>query len=220
MPLEFKSVQSGVVEYVRTQILTGALKANQKMNESDLASKIGVSRPPIREAFLILESEHLIVSIPRKGAYVTNVSIEDLLGLCQVREMIECYAIDLLQSKNIKELPLVELAFKEATNLPFPTSGNSEELLHYHKIFFDYHRRLVEAGGNSRIIHFYKGISSNLTRYQIMSLFVPGSVTHSLEDHRAILDLIGMGEYEKAKKEVISHINYTKDFLKKNRFLE
>jgi DNA-binding GntR family transcriptional regulator len=213
--MEIKSVQNSVVEYLRSQIATGRLGANQKLNENQLASKLGISRPPIREAFRILESEHLIVSIPRKGAYVTNVSIEDLLGLCQVREMIECYTIDLLKAKKIKELPQVELALEEATRLPFPSVENPDEMLHYHKVFFDYHRKLVEAVGNYRIIHFYNGISLNLTRYQIMYLFVPGSGRHSLQDHREILDFIRMGEYDKAKECLVNHIDYTAEVLQK-----
>ena len=215
MEITVTSVQNSVVEYLRSQIATGRLRANQKLNESDLASKLGISRPPIREAFRILESEHLVVSIPRKGAYVADVSIEDLLGLCQVREMIECYTIDLLKAKNIRELPQVELALEEASHLSLPSVDNPDEMLHYHKVFFDYHRKLVEAVGNYRIIYFYNAISLNLTRYQIMYLFVPGSSRQSLQDHREILDFIKMGEYDKAKECLVNHIDYTAEVLKR-----
>lgn len=211
--MEIISVQNSVVEYLRSQIATGRLRANQKLNENDLASKLGISRPPIREAFRILESEHLVVSIPRKGAFVADVSFGDLLELCQVREMIECFAIDLLKAKNIKELPQVELALEEATRLSPPSVENPDELLYYHKVFFDFHSKLVEALGNYRIVHFYKAIALSLTRYRIMYLLVPGSGTHSLQDHREILDFIRMAEYDKAKKCLVKHIDYIVEVL-------
>ena len=55
MLMEIKSVSVTVVDYLRTQIITGKLSANQKINENDLATSLGVSRPPISEAFRILE---------------------------------------------------------------------------------------------------------------------------------------------------------------------
>ena len=212
--MEIKSVSNTVVEYLRSQIVTGKLGANKKLNENDLASSLGISRPPIREAFRMLESEHLVVSIPRKGAYVADVSIEDLLGLCQVREMIECFTIDQLKAKNIKELPQVELALEEASRLSLPSADNLDELLNYHKVFFDFHTKLVEAVGNYRIVHFYKMIALCLTRYRIMYLLVPGSSTHSLQDHREILDFIRMGEYDKAKECLKKHIDYIVEVLR------
>ncbi|MGD0916115.1 MAG: GntR family transcriptional regulator [Thermodesulfobacteriota bacterium] len=211
--MEIKSVSNTVIEYLRSQIVTGKLRANQKLNENDLASSLGISRPPIREAFRTLENEHLVVSIPRKGTYVTNISIEDLLELCQVRKMIESYTIDLLKTKSIKELPQVESSLEEAGRLPLPSFENQDEMLYYHKVFADFHGKLIEAVSNYRIIHFYKAISLNLTRYQIMYLFIPGSVRHSLQDHREILDFIKRGEYDKAKECIENHINYTAEVL-------
>jgi DNA-binding GntR family transcriptional regulator len=211
--MEIKSVSNSVVEYLRSQIVTGRLRANQKLNENDLALSLGISRPPIREAFRTLENEHFVISIPRKGTYVTNVSIEDLSELFQVRKMIESYTIDLLETKSIKGLPHVESSLEEAGRLPPPSVENQDEMLHYLKVFSDFHGKLVEAGSNYRIIHFYKAISLNLTRYQVMYLFIPGSVRHSLKDHREILDFIKKGEYDKAKECLMNHINYTAEVL-------
>ena len=210
------SVSNTVVEYLRSQIVTGRLGANQKLNENDLASSLGISRPPIREAFRMLESEHLVVTIPRKGVYVSDLSIEDLKGLCEVREMIECYTIDLLKNKNIKDLPVVDLALAEGSRLSLPSVENLNEMVHYHKVFADFHIKLVESAGNDRLLQIYKSISTNLTRYQIIYLFIPGAAPHSVDEHHQVLDLIKMGSYEKAKEIMRQHINYAFGLLKKN----
>jgi DNA-binding GntR family transcriptional regulator len=213
MLMEIKSVSVTVVDYLRTQIITGKLSANQKINENDLATSLGVSRPPIREAFRILENEHLLVSIPRKGTYVSDVSIEDLIGLFQTREMIETYSFDLLKSLDPSEFSPVEATFEEAVGLPLPSIENPEEMLHFHQVFAGFHTRLVELTGNFRIIHFYKTIALNLTRYQVMYLFMPGSVDQSLEDHREILDLIKKGAYDEAKKSLLKHLEFASRVL-------
>jgi DNA-binding GntR family transcriptional regulator len=214
MTIEINSVLNFVTEYLRNQIVTGKLVAGQKLNENDLASNLGISRPPIREAFRMLESEHLVVSIPRKGSYVSEVSMGDLQGLCEVREMIECYTIDLLKAKNVRALPEVNLALEEASRISLPSIDDPAGMLHYHKVFAGFHTKLVESAGNYRIIHFYKATTSNLARYQLMYLFIPGSGRHSLQDHQEVVDFIRMGDYEKAKECLVNHINYTYDVLR------
>jgi len=76
--MEIKTVTNTVTEYLRKQIITGELVADQRINETDLAARLKISRPPIREALRILENEHLVINIPRKGTNVTKISIEDL----------------------------------------------------------------------------------------------------------------------------------------------
>ena len=60
-------VKDSVVQSLRTQIIIGELTPGQKLNELVLSSLLGISRPPLREAFRLLENEHLAHSIPRKG---------------------------------------------------------------------------------------------------------------------------------------------------------
>jgi len=216
--MEIKSVTDSVTEYLRKQIITGELAADQRLNESDLASRLDISRPPLREAFRILENEHLVVSIPRKGTYVSNISIEDLNEVYQARDMLECYAIDLLKARNIRDFPNVTASVESASDLSIPAQDNREEVFTYLKAFVDFHIKLIESTGNNWVIHFYNSISSHLARYQFIYLYIPGSGRRSIEEHKQILDFIKAGNYEKAKKFMREHVNYTFEFLK-NRIL-
>jgi DNA-binding GntR family transcriptional regulator len=212
--MEIKSVPKTVVEYLRDQILVGQLAPGQKLSENDLASHLDISRPPLREAFRILENECLVVSIPRRGTYVSDVSIEDLRDVYQAREMIERYAIDLLKTKNIIELPQVELAAEATSHLSTPSNDDPEAMLHYGRAFANYHISLVESAGNARLFKFYRGLSSSLTRYKIMYLFIEGSGPRSIREHRQFLDLIKRKAYKEAKKLMREHINISFEFLK------
>lgn len=212
--MEIKSITESVVEYLRLQIITGELAAGQKLNETELASHLIISRPPLREAFRILENEYLVVNIPRKATYISDISIEDLKEVYQAREMLECYAIDLLKDKNIRKLPNATASVKTASDLPIPSQDNREEVFTYLKAFVDFHIKLIESTGNHWVIHFYNSISSHLARYQFIYLYIPGSGRRSIEEHNQILDFIKTGNYEKAKKFMREHINYTFEFLK------
>ena len=217
--MKIKNVTSTVVEYLRKQIITGDLKPGQRLNEAELASHLDVSRPPLREAFRILESENLVFSIPRRGTNVSDISIEDLEEVYQAREMIEYYAIDLFKAKNIRQLPNVVTSVESASKLPMPSQDNREEVFTYLKAFVDFHIKLIEATGNRWVIHFYDSISSHLARYQFIYLYIPRSGRRSIEEHKQILDFINSGAYEKAKEFMRGHINYTFEFLR-NKILQ
>jgi DNA-binding GntR family transcriptional regulator len=217
--MEIKTVTNIATEYLRKQIVTGELAAGQRLNEADLASRLNISRPPIREAFRILENEHLVVNIPRKWTNVSEISIEGLQDIYQAREMFECYAIDILKAKDIRELPNVIASVESASDLSIPSQDNREEIFTYLKAFVDFHIKLIESTGNNWVVHFYDSISSHLARYQFFYLYVPGSGRRSIDEHQHIISLIKRGSYGKAKKFMREHINYTFEFLR-NKMLQ
>jgi len=217
--MEIKTITNIVAEHLRKQIVTGELAPGQRLNETDLASRLNVSRPPIREALRILENEHLVVNIPRKWTNVSEISIEDLQEVYQAREMLEYYAIDILKAKNIRKVPNVTASIESESNLSIPSQDNREEVFLYIKAFAGFHIKLIESTGNNWLLHFYNSIGSSLARYQSLYLYIPGSGQRSMEDHQHILSLIERGAYEKAKKIMREHINYTFEMLR-NKMLQ
>lgn len=205
--MEIIGVTRSAFQYLRVKIITGELPAGQKLNENQLSSLLDISRPPLREAFRLLEHEHLVVNIPRKGTYVTNISREDFREVYHAREMIECYAIDLLETKNIRELPQVGSVLDQTIDLSLPSNAEGEEKLDYLMAFANFHVALVEAAGNSRLIYFYQAISSNLSRYQFMYAYIPGLTRNSQEEHQQIMELIKIGAYDRAKEHLQAHID-------------
>jgi DNA-binding GntR family transcriptional regulator len=217
--MEIKTVTNIATEYLRKQIITGELVADQRITETDLAARLNISRPPIREALRILENEHLVINIPRKGTNVTKISKEHIQDIYQAREMLECYAIDILKAKNIRMLPEVSASVESASNLSIPSQDNKEEVFTYLNAFVDFHIKLIGSTGNNWVVHFYNSISSNLARYQFLYLYIPGSGMRSAEEHHKILDFIKTGNYDKAKKFMKEHIYYTFEFLQ-NKILQ
>jgi len=211
--MNFKSVKESATEYIRDKIITGEFVAGHAINETALASRLNISRPPIREALRTLENEHLVVSVPRKGTYVTELSIEDLRELYQLREMVEGYSVELLKEKNIRNLPAVSSSLEEFSRLPEPDDENMEQRLIYLRSSYDFHIKLVESSGNKMLTSWNTSVRSHLNRYQFIYFYIPDSKQCSRESHQEILDLITVGNYEKAQKSLIKHIRYTFEFL-------
>ena len=204
--LSVKGVTESVAQYLRIHIIEGELAPGQKLNEIELAERLGISRPPLREAFRVMENEHLIVSVPRKGCYVTEVSIEDCREVYQAREMIECFSVEVLQARGSRDLPKVTSALKVSEDLPMPTSADPYEKYEYLKAIADFHISLVESAGNSRLNRFYYANLSALARYQSMYVYIDGLMNKSQEIHMQILHLIENGDYGQAKEKLTAHI--------------
>jgi DNA-binding GntR family transcriptional regulator len=213
--MEILNVTGSVLQYLRDKIITGELKSGQKLNENALSSSLSISRPPLREVFRMLEKDHMVINIPRKGTYVAELSVKDYEELSQIREMMECYAIDLLKTSNIRDLPKVTLALNKALSLPmFNNSVDPEELLNRIRVILNFHSSLVESAGNSRLVYNYHSVSLNLARYQFIYFYVSGSAQHSLDDHSKILEFIRNGNYDQAKEELRKHIHYTMELVR------
>lgn len=212
--LEIKTASELVLEHLREQIISAQLKPGEYLNESLLSSKLKVSRPPIREAFQILEQEKLIISIPRKGRYVAEISEGNLREIYEVRIMIECYAIELLSKKGFRDFSKLEKALEEARAFSTPSLKNQKEKLNFIFTMEHFHTELVESAGNGLLFHFYQTLKPNLLRYRYIYLFIPGMAKKFLKQHGQILDLLKKGEYRKAKSLLLIHMNNSFQLMK------
>jgi DNA-binding GntR family transcriptional regulator len=217
--MEILSVTESTLQFLRKRIINGELKPGQKLNESSLSGELGISRPPLRETFRILGKDHLMVTIPRKGTYVTELSINDFEEIGQVREMIECFTIDLIKTSGIRNLPKVTAAINRGLTLPLPfKTADPDELLNGIKLLLDFHDSLIESSGNSRMAYIHHSMSYNLARYQFIYFQIEGAVQHSLDDHKKVLQLIRNSNYDQAKEELRKHIKYAGELVKSKVF--
>ena len=94
-----KSFVETVADYLRESILQGEMKPGEKLNQNKVLEKLGISSIPFREALRILEKEGLIISRPGKGSWVAGISHKDLEETFEMREMIEVFALELIQKR-------------------------------------------------------------------------------------------------------------------------
>ena len=204
--MKIRGVTDTITIFLREQIMTGDLRAGVKLNEIELSESLGVSRPPLREAFRTLEQEKLVVSIPRRGVHVAEISIMDCEQVFHAREMIEHSAIDIIKKLTTHNLLIMKRSLEHAREFSLPTSMRSREMLDYFRVMADFHVKLVEASENNWLIHFYKMISPSLARYQIMYLLTADNRDASMTDHNQILEFLMKGSSEDAKQVLTSHI--------------
>lgn len=91
-PIEDQTRRGQIVLQIREIIVSGRVKPGERLTETDLATRLGVSRGPLREAIRELVDTGLVVSIPYKGLFVRSTTAKDLKELYSLRTTLECLA--------------------------------------------------------------------------------------------------------------------------------
>jgi DNA-binding GntR family transcriptional regulator len=203
-----KSVVETVADYLRESIVAGDLKPGEKINNTDIAERLGVSSIPVREALRILESEGLMVSLPDRGSWVSRVSRKDLEEVIEMRTFLEMFGVDLLK-KNIENNPEILNRLKEIDIFEQAANLGPESCLIFH-------RRLIELAENRKLLALYDVMLTYTRRYQRMAYTIRHGGNCCVEPHSAILNPLIQGDYEMAKEAIRAHLDDGREKLLAN----
>lgn len=186
-----------VCNVIREAIIRGDFKPGERLKQSDLAEKMGVSRMPIREAFRKLESEGLILLEPHKGAVVKSININDIEEIYALRSELEKMAVyqsvELLTQEDIGQLSsLVD------------QMENAEDADTFVQYNIDFHRLLVKRCRWERLNSFIGTLWNGLP--QQTPHLLSGQIETSNTEHRKILEAVLKKDKETAAKLVSEHI--------------
>jgi len=214
--LKYQNISTSILEFLRRQIVSGKIQGGERLIENKLSVELGVSRPPLRETFRILQNESLLRTTPRLGTFVTELSSADFNQICDLRIMVECFAVQQLKNIGKKELPELEkiVEIQNAVQIPKKFIDEEQKYTLFWK-FANFHLQLVESAGNAYLTHWYRGLSSNIARYQYLFFFQPGAIAKDLNDHTEMLALIKSDQLEEAEHLMKSHLEYQRKKLMK-----
>jgi len=130
---EVLSIKQLVYNNLRNRIISGELPPGSRLLELELSDEMDVSRAPIREAFNMLEKDGFVKIIPRKGVVVSEVTIDDIYAIWEMRMLIEPYAaritLDAIPSEEIEEMEK-EILYVKAHPEEFERYMESDLKLH------------------------------------------------------------------------------------------
>lgn len=188
---------------LRTAIVDGALAPGARLLEQDLATSLGVSRVPLREAFRVLAGEGLVVIQPHRGAVVSQRSDAELRELFEVRSMFESAAARRLAETR----PAVALDKLDAMIAEMKAAVRAKDMEAYSGLAARFHDLMVAASDNALLLRLYEQIRTNLRRYQTMMSNLPGSPAESIREHEKILRAIRAGDGTVAALAAETHVD-------------
>ena len=205
----YKPLRDVVFENLREAILEGKLKPGQRLMEVQLAEQLGVSRTPVREAIRKLELEGLVIMLPRKGAYVANMSLKDILDVLEIRASLEGLAASLaaerISPEDIKKLEDIAEEFEKSAN-----TSDVEALL---KKDVEFHECIFKATNNKRLHQLINSLWEQVYRFRVTYISDYDSSVSIINEHKLILEAIKKGDTDTAKKHAREHIEKAEQFM-------
>ena len=207
--LQAKSTNLGdqTYERLRELILSRQIPGGTELPEGRLAERLNVSRTPMREALVRLIGEGLLERAADRAYRVRAVSAREFFECMQVRELLECYAIE-------KSMPLVhaeELVALRQELLVLP-SAQEDDMAHWR---YDnrFHTFFAKVAGNETM-------AQSITQMRVVArLFRISSVLHRQsendDEHLAILDAVTRRDVEAAKSAMRAHLCNLQDDVRR-----
>jgi DNA-binding GntR family transcriptional regulator len=196
---------------LRELIFSGQLGAGTDHLESELATQLGMSRTPVREALLRLETQGLLEVRPRKGVRITTLSRNDVAEIYDVLMELESLAVESAANRNLKNSDLTTLNNAIETMDQALAEDNRENWADADDIF---HAELTRIGNNCRARHIAEMMSDQLRRAHLVTLYIWPVPLKSNDDHLEIVNAIRAGDADQARKVLRHHRQKAKiDFL-------
>lgn len=210
-----KRLSEVVYDQLRQEILAGTILPGTRMMEIELSTKLGVSRTPIREALRKLEKEGLVIVEPRHGAYTSQVSKADMIGILEVRQQMDklaaSYATTRGTAADFAHIEECAAAYEEATK-----TKDSREII---KCDESFHEAIAEASHNTTLLTIVTELQEMVVRFRYMYYNDPDIVQSMIDEHKEIIAAIKSGDENKAIEVAGRHIDGLISFIEESQKL-
>lgn len=200
-----ESLVSLAASELRKLIVNGELAPGDKLNEPPLAERLGISRPPLREALRMLESEGLLEQTPRRGHRVVQMTESDIDEIYALRHALETFALDLLLARKdpsaYDSLDPIMKDMKAAAR-----RGDQAAVIQSN---VDFHTAVVAAAGNSRLTAAYRTLMLQMQLCMAANVIsearTKGDLTKGCERHASLLASLRTGSPAEIRREFEEH---------------
>jgi DNA-binding GntR family transcriptional regulator len=175
------------------------------VRQEALAERLGVSRVPLREALKVLEGEGHVQYLPRRGYVVSELSVEDLVEVYRLRELLEAEAIRVA----VPRLGRPEITALRAAARAVDVAGRSGDLDLMTSANREFHFLLFDAAGMPRLSRTLRQLWDATDVYRSVYFATAGNRTRVKHEHAALLAAIADGDAERAVKVQAEHRDHS-----------
>jgi DNA-binding GntR family transcriptional regulator len=192
------SLPEQIAEAVSERILSGEYPPGARITEQAVSDEFGVSRGPIREALRLVEKDGLVTILPRRGAQVTNLSIEEVREIFDIRASLNGLR-DRLIAESVARSELVPLLEVEVAQLArwARDAAKAEEYL---ETVFRLNRLLNRATPSKRLSAYLTSLEMQTVRYTRLGLATPERRRQSVKSWRDWVEALRKGRGADAER--------------------
>ena len=198
-----------VYDHLRQSILSNAFPPDTPLPEEALATRLNVSRVPVREALRRLAADGLVRLVPRQAAVVTSLSPKQFLDAYRLREALETLAVRLALPRFVPEDIRKLERFQNEMRAAAPR-GDVEQFFAANAAF---HGLFVDRADNDYLKATYEPLIDQMRRYRSPSADLRGGLERSIDEHEAVLDAVRAGDSPGAARLLGEHIQVPQRIL-------
>lgn len=202
--IKIQSIVDNTRKYLEGCIFRGEFCPGQQIKEQEIASFLGISRPPVREAMKLLEGEGLITRKPNRGAFVTMIDERDAWEIYTLKsdlyELATRLAFEKISDDEILALGEI-VTDMEACGMEQPP-----DVIRYQELNQQFHDLIIRVSGHQRLRKIVQILHNQVMRFSCMSLTNEVHLKDSLHYHREILTAI-------QKRDMPSAIELTREHI-------
>ena len=191
---------------IKRAILTGVLRPLERITEARVAERLGLSRTPIREAFGRLAAEGLIAVVPQRGSFVSQLSLDHVLEMYQIRTPLECMAAriaaEVIDGSQLAQLErLVEM---EASR---DTDRNAAESL---AVNAQFHEIIIACARNRRLSALLADLQSQVHRARMLWPSTVSRLSETWREHAEIIEALKARDPNASERLMRQHLEHAR----------
>jgi DNA-binding GntR family transcriptional regulator len=193
-----RSLAEQIAARLSERIVSGAYAPGQRIMEQAIAAEFGVSRGPVREALRLLEKDGLVTILARRGAQVTQLSIDEVKEIFDVRAMLNGLRDRLIAESpdRVKVLPALEAEVETLTRC----ARDPKQSEAYVDTVFRLNRILTDAAGSRRLKRILASLALQTLRYSQLGLSTPDRRRQSVQHWQKLVKAIREGNGAEAER--------------------
>jgi len=203
--MKIKSIVDHTAKALEDMIVKGRLKPGQKVKEQEISTRLGISRPPLREAFKILESEGLVRREPRRGVFVSELKDRDIWEIYTLKLALYTLGVTLAMDKitngEVEKLEKVVVQMEKST-----LGDAGPDIMKYEELNNLFHEMAANIAGHSRLKKIQQSLNNQIKRIAYRSFGDRKHLEMSCKYHRKILDAIKAKDKARAEQLTREHI--------------
>jgi DNA-binding GntR family transcriptional regulator len=179
-----RTMTEQVLAQIRHLILSGALEPGSKINQADLAQRFATSLVPVREALARLQSSGLVQIVPHRGAFVAGLSLEEMVDIYTMREVLEEQAAQ----EAARRFTDNDISMIEALVNQIEIASSTEAFDTFLRLNRDLHFTIYRAAGRRHLLQVIEQLWKQSERYRRLQIHrIPQRVEASLSENQLIL---------------------------------
>jgi DNA-binding GntR family transcriptional regulator len=196
------------LDYVKSQVLTGAFPGGELISEGEVATALGMSRTPVREAFLQLEAAGLLRLYPKRGALVVPVSPDEVRAVLDARLLMEDFAAGAViqRGPGVCTAVFEQLSAQLQHQREAAAAAQLADFLDSDRAF---HQVTLDAAGNTILAGFYSTLRDRQMRMIGESARDAQRLVTIISEHQRIAEAVRDGDLPAARQAVRAHLAST-----------